>query len=182
MSCSTLFSQPVSMAGHGPITIMGQGSGMTSLNSPAENNVSLRRRFSNHAGAASRAVPILALLALAPLPAAAQAGVPTTERGADIPEGGTFDGLLRAFDLKARSSTASDFVRRSRPATTDFIPVGRPHNERSTKVLTPDEVEAETNALDAARVTQQRRAGITPPVVPLKKPRAAAAAGKSSAR
>ncbi len=117
------------------------------------------------------------LLALA---SAAPAAAQTSGGGADA--SGSFDGLLRAFDLKAKPVEAPDFVRQSRPATTDFIPVGRQHPDRPVKVMTPEEVEATTRDLDRARVAQQQRAGVKSPPVPLKPSRALSAPPKSRVR
>ena len=107
---------------------------------------------------------LLALAAATTGPAGAQAS-----GGAGASPGGSLDGILRALDLKAKPAAADpDFVRDSRPATTGYLPVGRAHPDRPVKVMTPEELAAQTESLDKARVAQQRGAGVTPPPVPLK--------------
>ena len=87
------------------------------------------------------------------------------------------DGALEALHLKARLAPAPDFVVKSRrpAAETDYIPVGRAHNEPPLKTLSPAEVAATEADLDAAREAQRRRAGLKPSPVPLKPPKASAA-------
>ena len=95
-----------------------------------------------------------------------------------------YDTLLEKLDLKAKLAPAPDFVVKSRPAvgSTRFIPVGTPHPDRPVKVMTPAEVAATTADLDAARMGQQRRAGVKPLPVPLKPPKAAATAAAKTVR
>jgi hypothetical protein len=115
----------------------------------------------------ARAAILLALALLAArAPVEAQQAVDPTP---GQPQGASFDGILRALDLKPKVAPAPDFVRSSRPADGgSFIPIGRSHPERTDKVMTPAEIQATTAALDSARVAQQSRAGVKPPAVPLK--------------
>ena len=93
------------------------------------------------------------------------------EASGTIEQPGSFDGLLRAMDLKAAVAPAPDFVQRTRPADDklQFMPVGTPHADHPIKTLSPAEVAATTADLDAVRMTQQRRAGLKPIPVPDKK-------------
>ena len=86
---------------------------------------------------------------------------------------GPLDNLLERLQIKAPpSSPPADFVTASRPKEAPgFIPVGRTHPARTTKVMSPAEVAAAEAELDAARERQQRRAGRTPAAVPLKAPK-----------
>lgn len=85
---------------------------------------------------------------------------------------GPFDDLLERLQIKAPPVPTSDFVTASRPKQdTGFIPVGRPHPARATRVMSQAEVAAAEAQLDAARENQQRRAGQVPPAVPLKAPK-----------
>jgi hypothetical protein len=80
----------------------------------------------------------------------------------------SFDTMLRAAGLKAKTAPMPDFVTKSRPDTgkLNYIPVGGKHPERPVKVMTPAEIAATTAELDATRVAQQRRAGVKPVPVP----------------
>lgn len=82
--------------------------------------------------------------------------------------------LAETLGLKAKPTRAPDFVERSRPATDalHYIPVGTPHPDAAVKTMTPAEVAAATDALDQARVAQQRRAGLAPAPPPRKNPQA----------
>ena len=116
-----------------------------------------------------RLAPAVLLVTIAGAVCQAGAQAPDPARGAT--QGGSFDGILRALDLKPTMAPTPGFVRASRPATGsgDYIPVGRLHPERTDKVMTPAEVAATTASLDGTRVAQQRRAGVKPVAVPLKK-------------
>lgn len=110
--------------------------------------------------------PVLRRTALALLMAAA--GAPALAQDAS----GPIDSMLERLQIKAPPSPQSDFVTASRPRQDPgFIPVGQPHPTRATKVMSPAEVAAAEADLDAARERQQRRAGRTPPAVPLKTPK-----------
>ncbi len=105
-------------------------------------------------------IALAVLVAMACAPAAAQEAA------------GPMDGLLERLQIKAPPTPRSDFVTASRPRQDPgFIPVGRTHPPRATKVMSPAEVAAAEAELDTARERQQRRAGRTPPAVPLKTPK-----------
>lgn len=105
-------------------------------------------------------IALAALVAAACAPAAAQDAA------------GPMDSLLERLQIKAPPTPQSDFVTASRPRQDPgFIPVGRAHPVRATKVMSPAEVAAAEAELDAARERQQRRAGRTPHAVPLKTPK-----------
>lgn len=85
---------------------------------------------------------------------------------------GPMDSLLERLQIKAPPGPDSAFVTASRPKQDPgFIPVGRTHPARATRVMSPAEVAATEADLDGARERQQRRAGRTPPAVPLKTPK-----------
>lgn len=109
----------------------------------------------------------LALIVALATPVAAARGQSVPDAPAD---GGSFDGILRALDLKAKPAQRPDFVERSRPAdgAINYMPVGTDHPAGEVKTLTPAEVAATTADLDQARMAQQRRAGVKPLPVPLK--------------
>lgn len=110
--------------------------------------------------------PVLSRTALALGMAAASA--PSLAQDA----AGPIDSLLERLQIKAPPVPQSDFVTASRPRQdAGFLPVGRTHPSRATRVMTPAEVAAAEADLDAVRERQQRRAGRTPPAVPLKTPK-----------
>lgn len=103
---------------------------------------------------------------------------PVSAQSAD--GGSAFGGLMESLGLKSTTAPAPEFVRKSRPGegSLDYMPVGAPHPANPIKVMTPAEVAAATDALDGARMTQQRRAGVKPIPVPLKKAAGGAAQKK----
>jgi hypothetical protein len=120
---------------------------------------------------------LLAVVAPSPLWTAARAqSAPGAATAAAPAPDGPFDDMMRALNLKAKIAPAPDFVVKSRrpPGKVDYLPVGTKHPDRPVKVLTPAEVAATETDLDAARVAQQRRAGIKPAPVPEKTKKAAA--------
>jgi hypothetical protein len=64
------------------------------------------------------------------------------------------EGLLKNLAKKANIATdvaePQDFVVKSRPATTDYVPVFRKNEEHKAKVLTPDQLKAMETDLNAA--------------------------------
>ncbi len=122
-------------------------------------------RFPSRAVSVFRVALTVAMVAPAASVVAQSAPVPDAPVGA-----GSFDGILRALDLKAKPAPRPDFVERSRPDDDgiNYMPVGAEHPARTTKTLTPAEVAAATADLDRARMAQQRRAGVKPVPVPLK--------------
>lgn len=110
----------------------------------------------------------LAPVALVALLAGASAG-PAAAQSA----GGesSFAGVMETLGLKSRARAAPEFVERSRPGADalHYMPVGAPRSDApAVKTMTPAEVAAATEALDQARVKQQRQAGLVPAAVPLK--------------
>ncbi len=96
-------------------------------------------------GAALLAAPLVASAALAGDNAPPAASAPADQD----------DGLLKSVLKKANMATddlghPQDFVVKSRPATTDYVPVFRNNEEHKTKVLTPDQLKAMEADLDAA--------------------------------
>lgn len=85
-------------------------------------------------------------------------------------DGSAFGGLMEGLGLKAKPTRTPAFVRKSRPGegSLHYMPVGEPRGAPATKTMTPAEVAAATDALDSARMAQQRRAGVKAAPVPLK--------------
>jgi hypothetical protein len=78
--------------------------------------------------------------------------------------------IARAAKLVPDPVEPKDFVKKTRPATTDFLPIGIVPKERDVKVKTPDEIKAMEHELDSARAVQDRIAGRKPVDKPKKPP------------
>jgi hypothetical protein len=78
--------------------------------------------------------------------------------------------LARAAKLVPDPVEPKDFVKKTRPASTDFLPIGIVPKARDVKVKTPAEVKAMEQELDQARAVQDRIAGRKPPSKPAKPP------------
>jgi hypothetical protein len=78
--------------------------------------------------------------------------------------------LARAAKLVPDPVEPKDFVKRTRPATTDFLPIGIVPKAHDLKVKTPAEVKAMEQELDNARAVQDRIAGRKPAAKPSKPP------------
>ena len=74
----------------------------------------------------------------------------------------SFDSVLQMLNLKAPPGTTPDFVEKTRPGATDYLPIGTKHAERPIKKKSPTDVKAAEAELDAARAQQERRAGLRP--------------------
>ncbi len=83
--------------------------------------------------------------------------------------------LARAAKLIPDPVEPKDFVKKTRPANTDFLPIGMIPKARDLKVKTPTEVKAMEQELDNARAVQDRIAGRKPAAKPAKPPIAGAA-------
>jgi len=83
--------------------------------------------------------------------------------------------LARAAKLVPDPVEPKDFVKKTRPANTDFLPIGMIPKARDLKVKTPAEVKAMEQELDNARAAQDRIAGRRPTAKAAKPPIAGAA-------
>lgn len=107
----------------------------------------------------SRAAAILMLAAGLLVPGAAHAA----EDGG--PSRGLWDRMMETLNLKAEpAQPAPDFVRKTRPESDrlGYIPTATPHKVSPVAVKTAAEIEAEKDALDAAKARQLNPAGQSP--------------------
>src|SRR5690349_8408156 len=84
-----------------------------------------------------------------------------------------------------KTAPTPDFVKQSRPAALDYVPVGTKAPPRNTPALTADQVKAAEAEMDATRARNEAagqvavQAGATPPPAPAKAGAAASASAKS---
>jgi hypothetical protein len=106
-------------------------------------DLGIRRRLSSAAS--------VLLIVLSP---AAFAGEATTPPSPAQPAPDRDEGLLKNLAKKANIATdvaePQDFVVKSRPATTDYVPVFRKNEEHKAKVMTPDQLKSMEADLNAA--------------------------------
>ncbi len=89
--------------------------------------------------------------------AACAAGSPGSPPSTDSP----LKSVMKFGGFATDRPKMAGFVVKSRPAhgTETYIPLGEPKAQPDAKVLTPAEVKAETDRLNAARAAQQQRSG-----------------------
>ncbi len=92
----------------------------------------------------------LAVLALGFVPACAQGAGPAPAR-AKAEEPGALEGLARSTGLGSKPVEPAGFVRDSRPADLNYIPVHSKRPEAPGKLLTSDELKARERELDALK-------------------------------
>ena len=94
-------------------------------------------------------------------------------------DSGPVDSGLKMMNLKADEGKPVDFVEKTRPGSTDYVPVGKQHPVRTIKPKSAADVKAMEAELDGARLKQEQAAGLKPtaplPVKPRTKPAKAAA-------
>jgi hypothetical protein len=75
-----------------------------------------------------------------------------------------------------KTAETPDFVRQSRPASLDYVPIGTAAEERPTPAMTPEQVKAVEAQMEAVRSQNEAaarvaaQAGATPPPAPVKAP------------
>jgi hypothetical protein len=110
--------------------------------------------------------PALAALVFSFSPAAF-AGDAATPPPAAQPAPDRDEGFFRNLAKKANIATdvadPQDFVVKSRPATTDYVPVFRKNEEHKAKVLTPDQLKAMETDLNAASTKNAQLRDAFPP-------------------
>jgi hypothetical protein len=84
--------------------------------------------------------------------------------------------IAASAGLGPKTAETPDFVRQSRPASLDYMPIGRTAAERPTAARNKDEVKATEAELDAIRKRNEaaakaaQQAGATPPPKPVPVP------------
>ena len=79
-----------------------------------------------------------------------------------------------AFGAGPKTAPTPDFVRQSRPATLDYVPIGTSAPERPTAAKTADQVKAAEAEMEATRVRNEaaaraaKQAGATPAPAPVR--------------
>ena len=101
-------------------------------------------------------------LALGLSPAFAQGADP---RAAQAEQDGPFESFGRMIGLRPKPSAPADFVRDSRPAETNFIPVHSPRPNTHDRILTSDELQAKERELDALKASHDKLGNRTAPHV-----------------
>lgn len=123
----------------------------------------------------------LAILALGLAPAFAQGTGPAPAR-ARVEEQGALEGLARSTGLGSKPVEPAAFVRDSRPADMNYIPVHSKRPEAPGALLTADELKAKERELDALKANHDSIAKRSPGKVAYKpleapgRPKGAAAA------
>ena len=104
-----------------------------------------------------RSGPKILLLAALGALAGCAAGSPGGPPSTDCP----LKSVMKLGGFATDRPKMADFVVKSRPApgTGTYIPLGDPKAQPSTAVLTPAEVKAETDRLNAVRAAQKRHPG-----------------------
>ena len=101
----------------------------------------------------------LSLVALAfSLPSAFAQGAGSSPGSAKVEPQGVLEGLARSTGLGSKPVEPADFVRSSRPADLDYIPVHSKRPETPGKLLTADELKARERELDALRASHDAAA------------------------
>ena len=72
---------------------------------------------------------------------------------AQAEQDGPFESVGRMIGLRPKASATADFVRESRPAETNFIPVHSPRSNTHDRLLTNGELQAKERELDALMAT-----------------------------
>jgi len=89
------------------------------------------------------------VLALGLSPALAQGAAQTEQDG-------PFESLGRMIGLRPQPNAPADFVRDSRPAESNFIPVHSPRPNTHDRILTNDELQAKERELDALKASHDK--------------------------
>ncbi len=71
-------------------------------------------------------------------------------------QGGPLDSLSRLIGLRSKPVEPADFVRLTRPAETNFIPVHTPRPNNHERILTNDELRAKERELDALKASHDQ--------------------------
>ena len=95
----------------------------------------------------------LAVLALGLSSACAQQGAGASAAPARAEQPGVLEGLARSTGLGSKPVEPADFVRSSRPADLNSIPVHSARPEAPGKLLTADELKARERELDALKAS-----------------------------
>ena len=95
----------------------------------------------------------IVFLALGLSPALAQGAGPGA---AQTEQDGPFESLGRMIGLRPQPSAPADFVRDSRPAESNFIPVHSPRPNTHERILTNDELQAKERELDALKASHDK--------------------------
>ena len=94
-------------------------------------------------------------------------------------QGGPLESLGRLIGLRSKPVEPAEFVRETRPAETNFIPVHTPRPNNHQRILTNDELRAKERELDALKATHDQ-IGKRPPSKVAHKPLAAPAPPKGT--
>ena len=70
---------------------------------------------------------------------------------ASAEQGGALDSLSRLIGLRSKPVEPAEFVRETRPAETNFIPVHTPRPNNHERIMTNDELRAKERELDALK-------------------------------
>jgi hypothetical protein len=97
------------------------------------------------------AVSALLGLAFGPSSAFAQGAAP-----AQVEQSGPLDAFARSLGQRAKPTQPADFVRETRPAELDFIPVHSKRSEPPGKLLTADELKAREHELDDLKAAHDK--------------------------
>ena len=87
-------------------------------------------------------------------PAAMAQGAASTSAQAE--QDGPLESFGRMLGLRPKASEPADFVRDSRPAESNFIPVHSPRPNTHDRILTNDELQAKERELDALMATHDK--------------------------
>lgn len=96
---------------------------------------------------------MIAFFALGLSPALAQGADPGA---AQTEQDGPFESFGRMIGLRPKPSAPADFVRDSRPAESNFIPVHSPRPNTHDRLLTNDELQAKERELDALKASHDK--------------------------
>ena len=96
---------------------------------------------------------------------------------AQTEQDGPFESFGRMIGLRPQPSAPADFVRDSRPAESNFIPVHSPRPNTHDRILTNDELQAKERELDALKASHDKL-GNRPATIVAHKPLQAPAPSK----
>jgi hypothetical protein len=77
-------------------------------------------------------------------------------------QGGPLDSLGRLIGLRSKPVEPADFVRETRPAETNFIPVHTPRPNNHERIMTKEELRAKERELDALKASHDQIANRPP--------------------
>ncbi len=95
----------------------------------------------------------MVFIALGLSPVVAQGAAPTP---AQTEQDGPFESLGRMIGLRPKANAPADFVRESRPAESNFIPVHSPRPNTHDRLLSNDELHAKERELDALKASHDK--------------------------